>query len=144
MNRPGTTELTKTLNSIKSEKNLAEYLEMISAAGFPETLSGYFEYMFKEKGLVKSDVIAASALNTIYAYQILDGTKNPGREKIIALCIGAAFTLEETQRALEIARSGILYSKDTRDSVIIYAINKKMSIQKTNLLLERYDEKPLE
>ena len=72
------------------------------------------------------------------AYQIMDGSKRPGRDKIIAIAIACEMTLPECQRALEIAREGILYAKSRRDSLIIYSINKKMNIMELNVLLEEY------
>ena len=144
MDNPATTDLMNTLSSATNEKNLDEYLNMLSELGYQTTFAGYYEYMLKKKDLLKSEAIAASYLNNIYAYQILEGKKKAGREKILCLCIGAGFNLEETQRALEISKNGILYSKDTRDAIIIYAIGKKMSVRDINCLLEKYNELPLD
>ena len=71
-----------------------------------------------------------------YLEEIRD--KYPGRDKIIAIAIACNMNLTECQRALEIAQEGILYAKSRRDSLIIYAINKKMSIMELNGLLEQY------
>ena len=96
MDNPATTDLMNTLSSATNEKNLDEYLNMLSELGYQKTFAGYYEYMLKKKDLLKSEAIAASYLNNIYAYQILEGKKKAGREKILCLCIGAGFNLEET------------------------------------------------
>lgn len=144
MAQRSTGDLLDALNEIGSTKGLKEYLDELKAAGYETTLSGYYDYMLKQKGILKKDAIARSYVDRIYAYQITAGTRKPGRDKLIALCIGAEFTFDETRRALEIAELGTLYSKDSRDSVIIYALNKKLSVPDTNELLEEYGEKPLE
>lgn len=51
--------------------------------------------------------------------------------------------LEETQRALSIAKEGKLYSKDKRDSILIYSINKKQTVLDTNNLLFEMGEELL-
>ena len=79
-----------------------------------------------------------SCIDRTYIYQIMDGSKRPGRDKIIAMAVACRMTLPECQRALEIAQEGILYAKSRRDSVVIYAINNKMDIMDLNGLLEQY------
>ena len=79
-----------------------------------------------------------SGIDRTYIYQIMDGSKNPGRDKIIAIAIACEMTLAECQRALEISQEGILYAKSRRDSLIIYAINKKLTIMELNALLEEH------
>lgn len=73
-----------------------------------------------------------------YAYQILNGTKNPGRDKILALCIAAGVDYEETQRALALSNMGKLYPRRREDSIIIFALEQKLSVLQTNELL--YEE----
>ena len=77
------------------------------------------------------------SLNTD-AYQILNGSKNPGREKVLALCIAAGMNYEETQRALTLANLGKLYPRRKEDSIVIFALEHKLSILQTNELL--YEE----
>ncbi len=63
-----------------------------------------------------SQVVARSKVNRNYVYNITGGVKrNPGRDKIIALCIGACMNYEETNKALEIGGYCRLNPKDERD-----------------------------
>ena len=110
MEQRSTGDLLDALNSIGSTKGLKAYLDELKAAGYETTLSGYYEYMLKQKDILKKDAISRSFVDRIYAYQIIAGTRKPGRDKLIALCIGGGFTYEETKRALEIAELGPLYS----------------------------------
>ncbi|MCR4557028.1 MAG: helix-turn-helix transcriptional regulator, partial [Saccharofermentans sp.] len=97
-----------------------------------------------EKGMSTADMQKKSGIDRTYIYQIMDGSKNPGRDKIIAMAVACKMTLPECQRALEIAQEGILYAKNRRDSLIIYAIGKKMNIAEINGLLDEYKFEPLD
>ena len=132
------------VSSIRNERELSIYLEKLSSEKNEKTFPEYFLNVLDRKGLRKTDAISASFLDRIYAYQILAGKKNGGREKIISLCIGGDFDIDETQKALTLARMGILYSKNSRDSIIIYSINNHFSIIDTNSLLIKHNENPLD
>lgn len=120
-------ELSKFINE---ENNLIEY----------DNVSSYLNDIFKDKKDDISSIIKKSEIERTYAYQILNGTKtNPGRDKIIKLCIAGELSIKETTRALEISKAGVLYPREKRDAIIIFAINNKLSVQDTNLLLDSYN-----
>lgn len=125
------------LTSTDSPEDLEKYLEEIRNK-YPGNLSSYVKSLLDEKGLSIADVQKKSGIDRTYIYQIMDGSKHPGRDKIIALAIACGMTLPECQRALEISQEGILYPKSRRDSLIIYSINKKMTIMELNALLEEH------
>lgn len=141
---------------MKTTKETDKYLESVS----PETLNQFLtgDYMNKYKdisdylnqyiaahSLVTSDVIRHSRLDRSYANQILNGTrKNPGRDKLIPICLAMEMDLEETNRALKISKAGTLYSKDKRDAVIIMCINRKIfDVLRVNELLYENGLEPL-
>lgn len=128
-----------SLNSVEGSHELNNYIRSLEDDTIAKTFAGYISFMIKEKDLSKADVISQSLVSRTYGYQIFDGTRNANRDKIIALSIAAGLTLEETQRGLEIAKEGILYPRDARDSVIIYAINNGISVRQLNSLLGESD-----
>ena len=132
-----TGDLMDKLTSTDSTEELDRYLNEIRDK-YPKDLNSYLKAIFAEKGMSTADVQKKSGIDRTYIYQIMDGTKHPGRDKIIAIAIASGMTLAECQRALEIAQEGILYAKSRRDSLMIYAINKKLSIMNLNGLLEEY------
>lgn len=132
-----TGDLMDKLTSTDSTEELDRYLNEIRDK-YPKDLSSYLKAIFTEKGMSTADVQKRSGIDRTYIYQIMDGTKRPGRDKIVAIAIASGMTLAECQRALEIAQEGILYAKSRRDSLMIYAINKKLSIMDLNGLLEEY------
>ena len=132
-----TGDLLNKLTSTDSPEDLDLYLEQIRDK-YPKDLSSYVKTILSEKSMSMADMQKKSGIDRTYIYQIMDGSKNPGRDKIIAIAIACEMTLAECQRALEIAQEGILYAKSRRDSLIIYAINKKLTIMELNALLEEH------
>lgn len=128
-----TNELFSELNNIISIKQFAENND--TELSFPDTLD-YFLQLLNTKQITKSDVIKKSGLERTYAYHILSGKKKFNREKIIILSLAANLPLSEVQNLLKYAKEATLYPRDRRDSVIIYALNNKLSIIQTNEILE--------
>ena len=133
-----TNDLMNTLASCEHDNDLAEYVGSIEGR-YPASFHEYVKIILESKQMTIADLHRSSLIDRTYIYQIMDGRKKPGRDKIVAIAIGAGMTLEECQRALEIAKEGILYSKNRRDSIIIYAINNRLSIMELNALLEQYE-----
>jgi hypothetical protein len=106
------------------ERTLGEFEREYAAQLTEQSFAGYMSELIARKGLKKSEVIRDSEIHITYAYQILNGLKAPGRDKVICLCIGAGCTLKETQRALALAKLGSLYARRLRDAVIILALNQ--------------------
>ena len=108
-------------------------------------ITDYLQRYIEAHSLEVSDVIKLSGLDRFYANQILNGTrKNPGRNKLIPLCLAMHMDLAETNRALKISKAGTLYSKDRRDAIIILCINQGIfDVMKVNEALYEHGEEPL-
>ncbi|MBQ8803869.1 MAG: XRE family transcriptional regulator [Tyzzerella sp.] len=133
-----TDELLKILHSVNSVSKLNEYTELLPENTSYHSFSEYFFAYLQTHNLVESEIIHASLIQRNYAYQILNGTKKPGRDKVLALCLAAHMTYEETQRALALAECGKLYPRRKKDSIIIFALENGLTVQQTNELL--YEE----
>jgi len=123
---------TDLLNELNTSNNIDKYLKDNHDSIIDQTLAEHFCRIFEERNISKADVIHKSNLNEIYAYQILGGKRMPSRDKIIALCVGASFSLDDTNYALKIGGFAPLYPKSERDSIIIYGIQRKRSIIEIN------------
>lgn len=138
-----TNDLMNVLNSdIKTESDLDNYIYRISEYQLLDPVT-YYNDIRTRHGIKKNTVVKDSGISRTYCYQMLNGTRKPGRDNAIALSIASCFTLDETVRFLELLNEGILYSKNKRDSVIIYSINHKLSVSETNELLYSKGEKTL-
>ena len=133
--RKTTDELLKVLQSIHTAEQLNDFTketeEACPAQSFPEFVSIHLS----KAGMTRSQLIKAAEIQRNYGYQILNGDKTPGRDKVIAICLALSLSLEETQRALTLVNEGALYPKFKRDSAIIFALNKHLSVLDANELL---------
>lgn len=132
-----TVDLLNTLNSINNTNELHNFMKNINDKNI--TFVTYFKDLCDKKNLKKSNIIHKSNINRTYGYQILNGDKKPSRDKIIQLCIGANLTLKETNNCLILGGANELYVKNSRDSIIIFSINQKLSITDINELLYEYN-----
>lgn len=143
---PSTGELQHILTNTHSEKGLSSYLEQHTVPDSDLSFSSVFQTLLEqyhpEKS--KSDIIQASNLERTYAYQLLNGTRRPGRDKVLALGIAAGFSLKEIRKLLESAGAAILYSRSSRDAVIIYGIEHRLGLMRINEMLEEIGEKAIE
>ena len=136
---------TEELNHELREAKDAEEFLTENQENFREyALREYLELLMKEKNLSKAEIIVKSQLEQVYAYHIFAGRKKkPSRNKILSIALAMKLNLKETQRLLYYAGSEELYPKNSRDSVIIYAINNQMNVADTNALLQNLSVKPL-
>jgi len=108
------------------------------------SLAEYLESLLREKNLSKKEIIKKSLLNEVYAYHIFGGRKkNPSRQKILSLALAMKLTPKETQKLLYYAGLEKLYVKNSWDSIILFALENKLSVEKTNNLLIKFSENPL-
>jgi hypothetical protein len=93
----------------------------------------------REKGLRFQEVFLRADVSEGYGYKLISGEKHTRqRDTILKLCLGAGFTLDETQRALKIYGMSPLYARFPRDAVLISAISAgKYEIPQINSLLLR-------
>lgn len=131
-----TSRLENILKSVKTDDDIQEYMEKHTKNSF-STFSDYFNsYLIRNK-LDYPSVMNKSNISKNYFYNIINGDRNPGRDKIIALCIGAGMSCHETNRALKIAKEGILYPKDPRDARIMICINNGINtVTELNIILD--------
>ena len=143
MSRLTTDELLKQLHAANTISKFNEYTSSLSEHTGHTSFEEYMTAYLKEHHISESELIQSSQIQRNYAYQILNGSKNPGREKVLALCLAAGMNYEETQRALTLAGWGKLYPRRKEDSVIIFAIERGLTVLQTNELLYEECEKAL-
>lgn len=145
MDKDTTRSLSRVLEKTRTDEEAEQFIEMHSEKQF-QFFHEYLNDRIASKKLVTSDVIKRSGISRNYVYNILNGVKkNPGRDKVIALCIGASLTFREMQKGLEIAGAAPLYPRNPRDIRIAVAVNQQVdSVLKLNLILEEHGLTPLD
>ena len=122
------------------DNDIKNYLRR-NRAEFVQPLSEYLANLLAQKQLSKQAVIERSGVQREYAYHIFSGLKkNPSRPKILALAFAMGLTLEETQYLLRYAKQSPLYPRNPWDSIIISAIDQRLSVLQTNELLNQLGE----
>ncbi|MCR2049141.1 helix-turn-helix domain-containing protein [Acetatifactor muris] len=133
------TAISAALNDdLKNTKSISSYLERNEANMIPRSLPEHLRLLLNQKGMRRADVARGSLLDRKYIYQIFDGTKIPSRDKLIAMAFGLRLSAEEAQTMLKLSENRELYVRDRRDAIILFALQRNMSIFETNDLLYEY------
>ncbi len=135
MDEPLTEELLDELLSSPSIKSFVSHHE-----NEQHNLSEYLQELLEKKGLKRSEVVKAAGLNETFGYQIFTGQRGAKRDKVLQIALAMQLSLKETDRLLQAAGANELYCKNRRDAIIIFAIDKGYSLQKTDEELYRFGE----
>lgn len=108
-----------------------------------KTFREYLNELLKEKDLSRKDVIHNTNINETHAYQMFSGERGAGRDKVLQIAFAMKLSLKECNRLLHTAGVSALYCKNRRDAIIIYCLNKQMSVDNTNDLLFEFGEDTL-
>jgi hypothetical protein len=138
-----TGHLEKVLSEINTEKELIDYIDSKENISEYTSFSEYYKSIPNVLAMENTDIYKLSDIDSKYCSHILSGSKKPGRDKVIRLCLAAKLDTRQVKRALEIAEAAPLYSRSRRDAVISYAIKKHLSVIDTNILLDESGLEPL-
>ena len=127
------------LQELNNTSNIEAYLKENEDILVNQALCTYLTEFVASKSLSKADIIRKSDINEIYGYQIFSGKRFPSRNKLIRLCIGAKFTIEEINNVMTMGEFSPLYPKIMRDSILIFGIKNGYSIMKINELLYSHE-----
>lgn len=122
-------------HEIKAATDVEDYLTKNREYLLRESLSEHLHTLLSQKDMKRADVIRGSLLGRAYVYRIFAGDKIPSRDKLIALAFGLQLTEEETQKMLKLSGSRELYARDERDALILFALQRQMTIMDANGLL---------
>ena len=143
MDESTTKKLAEILANIDDNKKMDEFLTHPNVTDSYTNFKDYYKSLPVVHELTDSDIIEISGIEKSYYYQIMKGTRKPSRDKVLRMCIAVGLSMRETTRALELNESATLYSKNRRDIIITVAINQRLNIIDTNILLDKYNEVPL-
>ena len=144
MEESTTGNLAKILSNIDSAREMEEYLELPEVANSWQSFPEYFQSLETVREMDSRNLIRSSGLERSYYYQVMKGTRRPGRDKVLRLCLAAGLNLKETTRALELSGNAVLYPRSRRDIILTVAVHQMADVDDTNLLLFKYGVKPLE
>jgi hypothetical protein len=130
------------LNDLVSSSNLGDFLEEHDRDMTDRSLADYLQQLLAEKNLKQSRVVRMSGLAEHYGREIFSGKKcHPDRDKVLSIALAMALDRRETNRLLTAAGVSERYSKNRRDAIIIFCLDRGCSLQKVNEELYRFDER---
>jgi len=135
-----TDELT---HEIKAVTDIEDFLAHNKGQMLTRSLPAHLNALLTQKGISRADVVRGSLLDRAYVYQIFSGEKTPSRDKLVALAFGMRLSDVEAQRMLKLSGNRELYSRDERDALILFALQRNRSIFETNELLNSHNLKVL-
>ncbi len=122
-------------NEIKEATNIYAFLKENTVSYETPSFSTYFQQLLKDNEISKSQLLYMSCLSRSFIYAILKGDRIPSRDTTINLSFSIKATLEESYNLLKYSGHQPLYAKDLRDTIIIFGIKQKMSLDEVNDIL---------
>ena len=122
MNEKNTDTLQQEL---MSTNNLDRFLTENDASFRDVPLQEAIQCIFDEKGMSKAQLAKQSGISEVYLHKLFSGRRFPSRSRLLCLCFGLGATVDEAQSLLQQARHAPLYSRDRRDAIIIFALDRK-------------------
>ena len=117
------------------EDALRQNAPSMHSEGFCECLNK----LCREQNAVPEQVIRRAQIDRSYGHQLFNGTRKPSRDKVLQLAFGFGLDVEQTQRLLRAAGKSLLYPRLRRDTVILFALGKSMSVFELQELLEQIE-----
>ncbi len=130
-------------NKLLESDDISSVIEAATDIFVERSFAVRINQILEEKGLSKSDVTKGSGLSTAYIYELFNGYKKPTRDRCILLGFGLKTSYSEIQELLKLCDLRELYPKKKREAVIIFCLNKKMSITETDGMLFELNEATL-
>ena len=138
MQRKSTDEL---LTILKEKKNYDDFLEECSNE-IIYSISTYLNSFMKDTTV--SALSKNSGLSESYLYKLLEGKRcNPSRDTLLQICFGLGLDLDQCNSLMRAGNFNTLYPRIKRDSIIIFCINKNLSLVECDQMLSNSGEKPL-
>lgn len=124
------------LELLKSSRSISDFVDQTGDELIQlKPLHQYLDELMKEKNLKKSEVIRQSGIDRGYGYDILAGKKLPSRDKVLAICFAMNLSEDEVQKLLKYTGYPSLYARIERESIILFALQHRLSLTDTNELL---------
>lgn len=123
------------LNILKHSENIEEYLDSAEDSLIETTLQKELLALFARQERKPAAVFRLAGIDKSYGYEILAGTKRPSRDKLIALFFALQIPVDDAQALLKATGYPPLYTKRTRDSVILFALQNGTALSDLNEML---------
>lgn len=128
-------ETEKILDQLSASQSLTAFFQENKEAFDLLSIGEYIELELKSRKMTKASIIRKSGINKRFFYDILSGKKSPNRRYIVRILLALQVDLADAQWYLKACDYPQLYAKNRRDSIIIYCLNKKLTVPECNKML---------
>lgn len=130
------------MNEIVESKDISQYIDSNTEEFLDMPLHVYLKELLENTHLKVSQVVDLSCKGE-YIYQVFRGIKNPSRDIILSIALAMKLDFDKTAHLLRIARMPLLDARNRRDSIVIFALNRKLAVPDTNDILYEFGEECL-
>lgn len=120
----------------------ASSLEKVNLDGMEtDNLSEALYKLFQTHNTNASRISTITGISRSYISELQGLKRNhtkPGRKKIIAICLAAGASLEETNYVLKTAKMLELYSRDEAEAIMIWGLLHKKNFEEIKALMADY------
>lgn len=127
------------INEIIASKDISCYIDTNQEEFLEISLHGHLQKLLSQTHLKVSQVVEQSCKGE-YIYQVFRGIKKPSRDIILCIALAMGLDLEETKLLLRVAHLPFLDARNRRDSIIIFAVNRRLAVPDTNDILYELGE----
>ena len=123
------------IQELSSVSNINEYFTQNADEMIEGDLSDQLKKLTEQAGMNRSTLAGKAGLDRYYIYDIFSGRKVPSADKLICIALALELNLEETEKLLRLADRPGLYARHPRDSILIFAIQRHLTVDETNTML---------
>lgn len=127
------------MNEIIAGKDISLYMDKNQEEFLDISLHEHLKKLLLQSNLKVSQVVERSYKGE-YVYQVFRGIKKPGRDIVLCIALAMGLNLKETGMLLRIARMPLLDVRNRRDSILIFAINRRLAVPDVNDILYEFQE----
>ncbi len=135
-------DTTELLHKLSKTSNIKDFINEYEQEFRNITWQEFLNDIISEKKISPADVAKRSGQGE-YVYKVIRGERKPSRDVCIAMSIGMGLSLDESQLLLRVFKWAILDPRDKRDSIIMYSLKEKHTIEQTNDLLYDMEQQTL-
>ncbi len=130
------------LNKISQTKDIHQFIERYDEEFIHISPIEYLKEILIQKNMTPAEVAKKSGQGE-YVYKVFRGERKPGRDVLIAIGIGMQISITEMQYLLRRTKLAQLDPRDKRDSIILYSLKEKQTIEQLNDLLYEFRQPTL-
>ena len=134
MHPKSTANLLKELLQVKQLDN---YFEANDQELLHTSLPQELNKLLTQQPLSKGEIAVKSGLSRVYVYQIFSGQRIPSRDSLLRICFALSLEPEAISKLLKHTGYPVLYPRDRRDSVILFAAKRHKTVIELDEMLRQ-------